>query len=214
VIRAVCWDVGGVFSGRPVDAVAAVAADHDLDPDAVFAAIFGPYHLDGDHVWHRLERGEVALADAWPEIEQAVAALGVELELVDFFRRFAEDPVDRTVVTETCLALHAEGIEMAVITNNVREFSGGDGGGWHSLVPMDVMRVVVDSSSVGMRKPHPDIYRHTLAELGVPAEAAVFLDDMEANVDAARSLGMHGIVVGPDPAEAMAELRELIDRRR
>lgn len=209
-IQAVCWDVGGVFSGRPVDAVASVAADHALDTDAVFAAIFGPYHLDGDHSWHRLERGEVTLKEAWGEVESAIGAFGVDLTLADFFKRFGDDPADRTVVVDTVRDLHRQGIAQAIITNNVKEFSESEAGGWRSLVPMDVMSVVVDSSVVGMRKPDPGIYEYTLVELGIAAPNAVFLDDMQANVDAAKALGMYGIVVGADPATAMDELRELV----
>jgi len=212
MIEAICWDVGGVFSGRPVDAVARVAADHDLDPDDVFAAIFGPYHLDGDHVWHRLERGEIPFAEAWKAVEAAVGAFGVDLTSADFFRRFGDDPVDRSVVVDTVRDLHRRGIVMGLITNNVKEFSDWTGGGWHSIVPMDLMSVVIDSSAVGMRKPDPAIYRHTLAEMGVVAGNSVFLDDMAHNVDAARGVGMHGIVVGADPTGAMADLVALVDR--
>lgn len=211
VIEAVCWDVGGVFSGRPVDAIAGLAREHALDADEVFAAIFGPYHLDGDHVWHRVERGEIPLQEAWGAIEAAVAGFGVELTLMDFFARFGDDPADRTVVSETVRTLHGRGIAQAVITNNVKEFSQSDNGGWHSIVPMELMTVVVDSSAVGMRKPDPAIYHHTLERLGVAPDRAVFLDDMDANVDAARGVGMHGIVVGPDPAVAMGQLVALVD---
>ncbi|GJM37202.1 MAG: phosphoglycolate phosphatase [Acidimicrobiales bacterium] len=212
MIEAVCWDVGGVFSGRPVDAVADLAAEHSLDPDEVFTAVFGPYHLDGDHTWHRVERGEIPLKEAWGAVEAAVAALGVEFTLMDFFSRFGNDPADRTVVTDTVRTLHGRGIAQAIITNNVKEFSQSDTGGWHSIVPMDLMSVVIDSSAVGMRKPDPAIYHHTLAELGVAPERAVFLDDMDANVAAARDIGMHGIVVGADPSAAMGELVALVDQ--
>ncbi len=212
MIEAVCWDVGGVFSGRPADAVAAIASEHDLEADDIFTAIFGPYHLDGDHAWHRLERGEIALKDAWGEVETAIAGLGLELTLMDFFRRFGDDPHDRAIVSDTVRALHGQGIEMGIITNNVKEFSESETGGWRSIVPIDVMRIVIDSSAVGMRKPNPAIYHHTLAELGVGAANAVFLDDMQANVDAAVAIGMHGIVVGADPGPAMAELNALVDR--
>ena len=212
MIEAVCWDVGGVFSGRPVDAIADVAAEFDLDAEAVFAAIFGPYHLDGDHSWHRLERGEIALSEAWGEVEAAIAEFGIALSLADFFRRFGNDPHDRAVVTETVHDLHGQGIAMGIITNNVKEFSESENGGWGLLVPVGLMSVVIDSSAVGMRKPDAAIYQHTLDELGVVPTAAVFLDDMQANVDAATAIGMHGIVVGADPAPAMVELRELVDR--
>jgi epoxide hydrolase-like predicted phosphatase len=212
MIEAICWDVGGVFSGRPVDAIAGIATEYDLDADEIFSAIFGPYHLDGDHAWHRVERGEIALKEAWGDVEAAVARFGIQLTLTDFFRRFGDDPHDRGIVTDTVRDLHGLGIAMGIITNNVKEFSESENGGWRSIVPIELMSVVIDSSAVGMRKPDPAIYHHTLAELGVQPEHAVMLDDMPANVDAAKSIGMHGIVVGGDPSPAMAELRALVDQ--
>lgn len=210
MIEAICWDVGGVFSARPIDAVARVAADHGVPTDELFAAVFGPYHLDGDHAWHRLERGEIPLGDAWTEIEQALAELGMAMSLADLFAGFGAADVDRAIVTDTLLDLHGQDVTMAIITNNVREFSESSTGGWRSIVPMEAMSVVIDSSAVGMRKPDPAIYEHALTALGVAPDAAVFLDDMQANVDAARALGMHGVVVGADPVAAMAELRAVI----
>lgn len=40
--------------------------------------------------------------------------------------------------------------------------------------------------------------------------AAVFVDDMAADVEAAQNIGMHGVVVGPDPTLAMSELKALV----
>jgi len=212
MIEAICWDVGGVFSGRPMDAMASIGAEYDLDPDDLFAAVFGPYHLDGDHHWHRLERGEISLKEAWGSVAAAVAEFGIELSLMELFRRFGDDPHDRTVVLDTVRDLHSQGISMGIVTNNIKEFSDGEDGGWRKIVPIELMSVVIDSSVVGIRKPDPAIYRHTLGELGVAPGNAVFLDDMASNVNAAIAVGMHGIVVGGDPAPAMAELRELVTR--
>ena len=39
----------------------------------------------------------------------------------------------------------------------------------------------------------------------------MFLDDYPGNVEAARRLGMHGIVVETDPSGALAELDRLLD---
>ena len=57
-----------------------------------------------------------------------------------------------------------------------------------------------------MRKPEPEIYAITLERLGLPAEACAFVDDLEHNVQAARELGMRGIVL-PRHRQAIAELR-------
>jgi putative hydrolase of the HAD superfamily len=49
------------------------------------------------------------------------------------------------------------------------------------------------SAEVGMIKPDPAIYEHTLCGLGVSAAQALFIDDREINVRAARTLGMRAI---------------------
>jgi len=49
------------------------------------------------------------------------------------------------------------------------------------------------SAEVKLIKPDPAIYRHTLRGLGVSAAEALFIDDREPNVEAARRLGIHAI---------------------
>jgi FMN phosphatase YigB (HAD superfamily) len=49
------------------------------------------------------------------------------------------------------------------------------------------------SAEVRLIKPDPAIYEHILNGLGVAASEALFVDDRENNVYAARSLGMHAI---------------------
>jgi putative hydrolase of the HAD superfamily len=53
--------------------------------------------------------------------------------------------------------------------------------------------VLVWSCQVGVVKPDPAIYRHTLTELGVEPEEALFIDDKIANIVTARALGMKAI---------------------
>ncbi len=52
---------------------------------------------------------------------------------------------------------------------------------------------VVISAEVGLLKPDPRIYLLALERLGVPPEAAAFVDDLPENVQAARALGLYGI---------------------
>jgi len=96
------------------------------------------------------------------------------------------------------------------VTNNVKEF----GDGWRALIPVDeLFEFVVDSSSVGVRKPDSRIFEIALGHLGELApHEVVFLDDYQANVDAARSLGLQALTVGPDLLAVIAELDELLAR--
>jgi epoxide hydrolase-like predicted phosphatase len=171
--------------------------------------VFGPYHEDTQHPWHRLERGELTLDDARTEIIALGNAAGVDSDPYRVLALLASGSHARDAMIARVRALRACGVRTAIVTNNVREFREG----WMSLLPTEeLFDILVDSSELGIRKPDPRIYRHTLAELGgVSAQEAVFLDDYRANVEAARRLGMHGIVVGSDPADALAELDALID---
>jgi len=63
----------------------------------------------------------------------------------------------------------------------------------HRLGIADAFDVMVISAEEHLMKPDPAIYRLALERLGVQAEEAVFVDDREENVQAARSLGIHGI---------------------
>ncbi|CNH83131.1 phosphatase [Yersinia aldovae] len=51
------------------------------------------------------------------------------------------------------------------------------------------------SQDLGMRKPEARIYQHVLHAENIPAEQAVFFDDIEANIIAARIEGMTAIHV-------------------
>ena len=72
----------------------------------------------------------------------------------------------------------------------------------------DAFDTLVISAEVGVMKPDPRIYQIALDELGVAANQAVFLDDTPANIEAAASLGMRGILFR-DPVRVLKELREL-----
>ena len=58
------------------------------------------------------------------------------------------------------------------------------------------------SNEIGQRKPDAAAYAHVLDRLGVPAARAAFVDDVRANVEAARALGLHGILAESPQAVA------------
>jgi len=60
--------------------------------------------------------------------------------------------------------------------------------------------VIVYSSEEGLLKPQPEIYQRVLQQLGVAPAEAIFVDDVQRNVDAAAALGLHGILYTDTPA--------------
>src|SRR3989454_2748931 len=63
---------------------------------------------------------------------------------------------------------------------------------------VDLFDDIVCSAEVGLAKPEPAIYALACDRLGVPAGACVFVDDHEANVDAATGAGLRAILYRVD----------------
>lgn len=56
--------------------------------------------------------------------------------------------------------------------------------------------IMVSSAWVGARKPHPRIYDHTLAQLGIPPEEILFVGDTwSCDVDGPRTAGMRAVYI-------------------
>lgn len=206
-IEAVLFDFGGVFTDSPFTAFEAMGKALGAQPGQINAAMFGAYAEDGDHPWHRLERGEISLQEARDLIlVHAREQFGFELDIYQLFGQMPRDAGLRHVLVDEVHRLKEQGMITAVVTNNVREF----GDGWRGLLPVDeLFDLVVDSSSEGVRKPDPEIFHRTLWRLGgIAPERAIFLDDFEANVTAAHELGMRTIHVGRDIEPAIDTLRQ------
>ena len=73
----------------------------------------------------------------------------------------------------------------------------------------DAFDALVLSAEVGIMKPDPRIYHIALDKLEVKPNEAVFVDDMPANVEAARTLGMQGILF-QSQEQTLDKLKELL----
>jgi putative hydrolase of the HAD superfamily len=59
---------------------------------------------------------------------------------------------------------------------------------------LDRFDSLVASHLVGVRKPDPRIYHHAREQAGCPASECLFIDDLPANIEAARACGWQGIL--------------------
>ena len=212
-IKAVLFDFGGVFTDSPFHAVHAFGEELGVDAGEITRIVFGSYENDGDHPWHQLERGEITLEHCRDQILGLGVKRDLRIDIYDLFGRMAGNNAgadQKQPLVERVRSLKLQGYTTGIITNNVREF----GDGWRGLIPVDeLFDFVVDSSSVGVRKPDPRIFEIALAQLGGAAPGQiVFLDDYQANVDAARTLGFQAITVGTDLLATIAQLDELLGR--
>jgi len=60
------------------------------------------------------------------------------------------------------------------------------------------------SAEMGVAKPDPKIYAMACEAMGVEPHEALFVDDLEENIESARTFGMHGILHANTPATIAA----------
>ncbi len=203
-IDAALFDFGGVLVREGSVNDFARIAPH-ADPALVLHHAIGAYHEDDDHPWHRVERGELDMAEWYALTVAALAEAGIEVVIPTSSSSVLFTPNEPVV--EAVRAVRAAGGRTAVVTNNVRELTHT----WRPVLPLDeLFDTVVDSCEVGLRKPNPAIYHLAVERLGVAPERAVLLDDIESNLEGARAAGLRAIHVGPDPTSAVEALRALL----
>ena len=83
----ILWDFGGVFTGSPFYSTGAYANHLGIEDSTLVKLVLGYGMSDGDHHWHRLERGEITMNEAAKEAIAAVEASGVKgFDIRDFFK--------------------------------------------------------------------------------------------------------------------------------
>lgn len=231
-VEAVIFDYGGVFSSPLFRGLDAFEETMGYRRGSLLTLLFGDTaYIDGDTDdgsdpvdgaahdttpgevadFHRLERGEMSLDEYVGNlVVRAPSVLGKSLDLDAYQRFMAEMPFGvHWPVVHHARRLKDDGLALAMLTNNIREF----GDVWRSSFPVDeLFSVVVDSSAVGMRKPEPEIYLLTCEQIGVDPDAAVFVDDNSDNCAAAGSLGIESVRFS-DPWTTIAELEAVFERR-
>jgi putative hydrolase of the HAD superfamily len=184
-VRAIIFDYGNVLClpqrRSDLDAMAAVLS---VDADE-FNPIYWRYRLPYDRsdldrasYWKQVAR------DANREISQSQTETLVALDNQSWTH-------PDLVMTRWAESLRAAGTRTAILSNMplpLREYLD-------CCCPwLPVVDHSTYSCDVRMTKPDPRIYRHCLEGLGIEAGEAVFLDDREENVEAARGVGIRGIL--------------------
>tara|TARA_B100000767_G_C19758249_1_gene533983 strand:- start:2035 stop:2667 length:633 start_codon:yes stop_codon:yes gene_type:complete len=205
--KAIFFDFGGVFTASPFHAIVDFAIQQGTDSDLFAETLLGQYGVDGDHPWHRMERGEISLEDARQQIIDLGASKGFDADIYSVFASMGSKGGVKEKLTEFALTLRPAGYITVCVTNNVKEF----GEGWRNLIPTsEIFDHIVDSCEEGVRKPDPKIYHTALERAGVSANEVLFLDDFEGNITAAQALGIDGLLVTENEEKTIADLQKAL----
>jgi putative hydrolase of the HAD superfamily len=196
-IRAVILDYGDVLCQRaPLEEFAPMAKILNISAE----------QLVEHYMQNRLpyDRGDVTAVEYWGEFGRETGVLLSNAQIEELDRRDCDlwwrlDPqmvdwVDR---------LRAGGIKVGVLSNMFL--------GLAKLIRkkapwLDRFDGLTLSAEIRRVKPDPEIYEHSLTQLGVAAGEALFLDDRQVNIDGARAVGMEGLLF-KTPSQVREDLR-------
>jgi putative hydrolase of the HAD superfamily len=203
-IEVVISDFGGVLTSPLVESFMAFQDQTGIATETLGKAMQAASEANGDNPLFEMERGEISESVF---LEKLTAGLEPLLGHAPELHRFKEIYFEALQPNAEMIALMRElqetGYRMAMLTNNVREWEPL----WRAMLPVDeIFETVVDSGFVGCRKPESRIYELTLERIAAPAEACLFVDDVEVNIEGARRAGMSAVHFR-DNEQAIAEIR-------
>ncbi len=188
MIRAIIFDFGRVISSpRPAARFREYEKALGIAEGSINRIMF-----DGP-AWQDALVGRLTMPAFW-------AAIGPELNLTSpedidtFRRRYYRDESANQAVLRLIRRLHGSH-RLAVLSNHPPGLDQ-----WlRDWGIRDLFDVLYCSGDEGRVKPDPAVYLATLDRLGVRPAEAVFIDDTEGHVAAARALGIHGKVFSDAP---------------
>lgn len=198
VVRNVIFDLGGVvFDWNPDHIVARVQPAPELQA-ALKAALFG--HAD----WRLFDRGTLSEPELIERLQLRLGATRQEVEqILDAVRNSL---VEKPETLNLLRALKGQGTPLYCLSNMPASVYTHLRQRHHFW---DVFSGIVISGEVQMMKPEPEVFLHLLAAFNLRADECVFVDDLRANIESARQVGLHAIWF-KDAAQCRRELDQLL----
>lgn len=203
-IKAVISDFGGVLTTPLIQSFMAFQDKTGITTETLGKAMQAATEANGENPLFEMERGEITEVAFLDQLTDCLEPLLGHRPEMHRFREIYFEALDTNQPMISLMAeLKAEGYRMAMLTNNVREWEPL----WRPMLPVDeIFETVVDSGFVGCRKPESKIYELTLEQIGEPAEACLFVDDVLVNCEGARKAGLHAVHF-QDNEQAIPEIR-------
>jgi putative hydrolase of the HAD superfamily len=190
-IEAIVCDFGGVLTTPLIQSFMAFQNETGISTETLGKAMQAAAETNGENPLFEMERGEITEVAFLDQLTDCLEPLlGHRPEMHRFKEIYFEALEPNPPMIELMRALKGEGYQMAMLTNNVREWEPL----WRSMLPVDeIFEAVVDSGFVGCRKPESRIYRLTMERIGRRPESCLFVDDVLVNCEGAQRAGLRAI---------------------
>jgi putative hydrolase of the HAD superfamily len=182
MIKALLFDFGRVISAqKPKDLFDQYEADLKLVPGTINTTMFD------SPLWQMALVGEIGMSDYWQAIGPSLNLHSPEAVQSFQQRYYSDEKINQHVFN--ILKLLVKFYRLAIVSNHPPGLRM-----WLQEWAIDhLFEVVFCSGDEGVAKPDSAPFILTLDRMGVSAAEAVFIDDTEQHVAAARSLGLHGM---------------------
>jgi putative hydrolase of the HAD superfamily len=197
--KALIVDFGGVLTNPLAGVMRDFCRAEGLADDALVELF--TRNPAGRAVFAAIEAGAID-QPAWEETTAAL--LGVPAR--NLLRRILTTMCPAPAMLDVVEAARRAGYATACLTNSFGLEPYDPYAPWKLSERFDVL---VISGQERLRKPDAVIYQRTLDRLGLPGEACLYLDDIEANLDPARQLGMTAWLVDEPEITAAQVAAEL-----
>ena len=170
----------------------------------------GPFEPATDPLWVSMQNREITERDYWmartAEVGNLVGETWTDMQTFVQRARGAEaDLVLRPEARDAITRAKAAGLRLAILSNELDLFYGVE---FRKRFPLiELFDVIVDATYTKILKPDPRAYERVIAELCLPREACVFVDDQLKNIegaDAVRLPNVHFDVTRPADGYARA----------
>jgi putative hydrolase of the HAD superfamily len=154
-------------------------------------------------LWRRLNLGELTQEEAELAYQTEFGLSKEEASSLFFHVTDHQELIDGTEAIAQ--RLKRAGYRVFALTDNVHEIVA------HLKLRYQFWTLfegAVVSAEIGLMKPDPEIFRHTAETFGLVAAETIFFDDIQANVDGARLIGMEARLF-TTPSRCEEDLRSL-----
>jgi epoxide hydrolase-like predicted phosphatase len=201
--EALIVDFGGVLTKPLQQAMARFSDELGIEMSDLVRAALGAYVGQRDDLVVEFETGRISEEEFAARFAERLAEIsGRAVPSEGLVRRIFRLELEQEMFTAVARARSA-GLKTGLLSNS-----------WGTrYYPRDrlaeVFDAVVISGEVGMRKPDPKIFEHTLDELGAAPKGSVFVDDEPGHLKSAAALGIT-TVLHRSPSQTISELEDLL----
>lgn len=196
-IHAVFFDFGGVIQRTEYQSPRQHLAERfGMEYDDLDKLVFGSESA------RRASVGEITEDALWSGVLKRLKRPASEMQAIQA-EFFGGDVIDRTLVD------FIRSMRGKFHTGLISNAWSGMRAHLEKEKLIELFDTAVISAEVGVMKPEAGIYSLALEQAGVKAEASVFVDDVQANIDACQRVGMKGVLFN-DSQKALDELKQLL----